>query len=92
MQLAIQTNNRVNLILSNATSLNSSSAELAVEVVTATGEVDRLEEAAMDDERAISTLTCTANDTILLGEDILQRITVINVSLCIGDKFLQGHI
>ena len=47
---------------------------------TAESEVDELEQAVTDDREAIEVLTSTANETIILAEDILQRITIVNVS------------
>jgi hypothetical protein len=73
-------NSNAELSLSNAISLNSSTTELVDDVAMATDEVDALDQAVADDRDAIATVTCVANDTIVLAEDVLGRIQQISVS------------
>lgn len=81
LQMANQINVRAGLILSDALALNISAADLEEEVATAESGVDELDQAVVDDREAIAVVTCTANDTIVLAEDILERITIVNVRI-----------
>ena len=93
--MATQANSSAAQTFSNAVSLNSSTAELAEEVATAIGEVDALDQAVTDDKDAIATVSCVANDTIVLAEDVLGRIQQINVCvhryLCTVEPLYIGH-
>ena len=80
MQLAIELNITATQILTDSSSLNSSSAELVDDVATATEEVEQLEQAVMDDTETIASATNAASQSIMLSADILRRVTVINVS------------
>ena len=91
MQFAGQLNRRADRVLSNVTSLNSSAAQLVEDIDTATTEVDQLEQAVMDDREAISELTNTANETIVLSKEVLDRITVVNVSMKACRKVGRGE-
>lgn len=74
-------NSNASQAFSNAVSLNSSTAELAGEVAMATSEVNALGQAVTDDRDAIAMVTCVANDTIVLAEDVLGRLQQINVGV-----------
>lgn len=80
VQVATRVNSSAGQTLSNAVSLNSSTAELADEVATATSEVNALDQAVANDKEAIAIVTCVANDTIILAVDVQERIIQINVS------------
>lgn len=47
----------------------------------ATSEVNALGQAVTDDRDAIAMVTCVANDTIVLAEDVLGRLQQINVGV-----------
>lgn len=79
LQVANQVSSDARQIFLDSASLNTSSVELADEVVMATGDVDVLQRAVEDDREAIATVTCTANETIVLAQSVWERISQINV-------------
>ena len=83
-------NSRAAQILSNATSLSAGANELAEEVGVTSGQVDALEQAAMDDRDAIAAASSVANETISLAEDLQGRVAQINVRLIIIRFTLVG--
>ncbi len=85
-------NSRAGKILSNATSLNTSTAELADEITMATSKVDQLQQTVEDDKAAVAVVSSAANDAVDMAADLRERIVSINVSGHAGNNDLEDIV